>query len=149
MFCHSCLITIFGTKIGFKRPYVLLCGSMALQEQKRFMKSLLRQYFHFNKKPYEELLNNLETILQILHAANLKANIEKNTFATTLFEYLGYHILTSRVWPLTSKVEAIQQLNLPKTLKQLRSLLEIINYYRNKWKEVTITYIFPYFKKFF
>jgi hypothetical protein len=52
-----------------------------------------------------------------------------------LFEYLGYHIKTSGICPLTSKVEAIQQHKLPKTLKQLRSLLGLINYYRNMWKQ--------------
>jgi hypothetical protein len=72
--------------------------------------------------------------LQKLHAANLKVNIEKSTFATLLFEYLGYHIMTSGIHPPTSKVEVIQQLKLPKTLKQLRSLLGLISYYRNMWK---------------
>jgi hypothetical protein len=52
-----------------------------------------------------------------------------------LFEYLGYHIMTSGVCPLTSKVEAIQQLKPPKTLKQLHTLLGLINYYRNIWKQ--------------
>jgi hypothetical protein len=40
-----------------------------------------------------------------------------------LFEYLAYHIMASGICPLTSKVEAIQKLKIPKTLKQLRSLL--------------------------
>jgi hypothetical protein len=40
----------------------------------------------------------------------------------------------SGICPLTSKVEAIQQLKAPKTLKQLRSLLGLINYYCNMWK---------------
>ena len=73
--------------------------------------------------------------MQRLHEANLKNNIEKSTFATTTFEYLGYHITTSGIRPLTSKVEAIQQLKPPKTLKQLRSLLGLINYYRDMWKQ--------------
>jgi hypothetical protein len=73
--------------------------------------------------------------LQKLHAANVKVNIEKSTFATMSFEYLGYHITTSGICPLTSKVEAIQQLKLPKTLKKLRSLLGLINYYRDMWKQ--------------
>jgi hypothetical protein len=70
-----------------------------------------------------------------MHAANLKVNIEKSIFATTSFEYLGYHITTSGIFPLTSKVEAIQQLKPPKILKQLRSILGLINYYRDIWKQ--------------
>jgi hypothetical protein len=87
------------------------------------------------KNTYEDHLSELDTVLKKLHAANLKVNIEKSTFATTSFEYLGYHIMTSGNCPLTSKVEAIQQLKPPKTLKQLRSLLGLINYYRNMWKQ--------------
>jgi hypothetical protein len=94
--------------------------------------SLLRQYFNCNKNTYEVQLSKLDTALQKLHAANLKVNIEKSTFATKLFEYLGYYITTSSICPLTLNVEAIQQLKLPKILKQLRS--HLINYYRDMWK---------------
>jgi hypothetical protein len=87
------------------------------------------------KNTYEDHLSKVDTVLQKLHAAKLKVNIEKSTFATMSFEYSGYHIATSGIPPLTSKVEAIQQLKLPKTLKRLRSLLGLINYYRNMWKQ--------------
>jgi hypothetical protein len=48
---------------------------------------------------------------------------------------LGYHITTSGICPLTSKLEAIQQIKPPKTLKQLCSLLGLIDYYHNIWKQ--------------
>jgi hypothetical protein len=73
--------------------------------------------------------------LQKLHAANLKVKMEKSMFHDMLFEFLGYHTMTSGNCPLTSKVEAIQQLKLPKILKQLRSLSGLIHYYRNMWKQ--------------
>jgi hypothetical protein len=79
------------------------------------------------KNTYEDHLSKSDTVLQKLHAANLKVNIEKSTFATTLLEYLGYHVTTSGICPLFSKVEDIQQLKLPKTLKQLCSLLGLTN----------------------
>jgi hypothetical protein len=87
------------------------------------------------KNAYEDHLSIFDTALQKLHAANSKVNIEESTFATTLFEYLGYHIMMSGICPLTSKVKVIQQLKPPKTLKQLRSLLGLINYYCNMWKQ--------------
>jgi hypothetical protein len=52
-----------------------------------------------------------------------------------LFKSLGYHITTFGIRPLTSKVEVIQQLKPPKTLKQRHSLLGLINYYRDMWKQ--------------
>jgi hypothetical protein len=97
--------------------------------------SLLRRYLIVTKNTYDDHLSKEDTVFQRPHAANLKINIEKSTFATTTFEYLGYHITTSGIRPLTSKVEAIQQLKPPKTLKQLRSLLGLINYYRDMWKQ--------------
>jgi predicted nucleotidyltransferase len=39
---------------------------------------------------YEDHMDKLDTILQKLHAANLKINIEKCMFATTSFDYLGF-----------------------------------------------------------
>jgi hypothetical protein len=62
-------------------------------------------------------------------------------FSNTLFEYLGYHMTTSGIRPFTSKMEAIQQLKLPKTLKQLRSLIGLINYYQ--YVEATVINIDP------
>ena len=35
--------------------------------------------------------------------------------------------------PLLDKVEAINNLSVPTTKKQLRSFIELINYYRDMW----------------
>jgi Reverse transcriptase (RNA-dependent DNA polymerase) len=105
-----------------------------LMEGLDYVRAYLDDILIVTKNTFEDHLNKLETVLQRLHTADLKINIEKSTFATTSFEYLGYHITTSGIRPLTSKVEAIQRLKPPKTLKQLRSLLGLINYYRDMWK---------------
>jgi hypothetical protein len=75
-----------------------------------YVQAYLNNILIVTKYTYEDHLSKFDTVLQKLHAANLKVNIEKSTFATTSFEYLGYHITTSGICPLTSKVEAIQQL---------------------------------------
>jgi hypothetical protein len=59
-------------------------------------------------KIFMKINKKIDTILQKLQATKSKVNIEKNTFVTTFFEYLAYHISTSGICPLTSKVEAIQ-----------------------------------------
>ena len=99
------------------------------------VRSYLDDILIVTKNTYDNHLSKVDTVFQRPHAANLKINIEKSTFATTTFEYLGYHITTSGIRPLTSKVEAIQQLKPPKTLKQLRSLLGLINYYHDVWRQ--------------
>jgi hypothetical protein len=84
---------------------------------------------------YQEHLLNLEQVLVKLDTANLCINIEKYTFATQEFEYLGYLVTTARICPIPSKMEAILQLKVPKTLKQLRLFLGLVNYYRDMWKQ--------------
>jgi RNase H-like domain found in reverse transcriptase len=62
-------------------------------------------------------------------------------FAKQECEHLGYLVTTAGICQLPSKVEAILQLKAPKTLKQLRSFLDLVNYYRDcgskifKWTE--------------
>ena len=72
-----------------------------------------------------QLMDGLDyTTLQRLHEANLKFYMEKRTFATN-----DVRILWGPYY-----VEARQRLKLPKTLKQLRSLLGLVYYYREMWK---------------
>ena len=66
--------------------------------------------------------------------AGLKVNITKSFFAQTELEYLGYFINREGVMPIPRKVEAMKHLAVPKTRKQLRSFLGMINYYRDMWK---------------
>jgi hypothetical protein len=94
-----------------------------------YVQAYLDNILIVTKNTYEDHLRKLETDLQKLHAANLKVKIEKSAFSTTLFELYGFHVTTSGNCPLTLKVEAIQQLKPPKTLKELRSLLGLINYH--------------------
>jgi hypothetical protein len=94
-----------------------------------YVQAYLDNILIITKNTYEDHLSKLDTVLQKLHTENLNVNIEKSTFATTLFEYLGYHIMMSGICKLTLKVEAIWQLKLSKNLKQLCSLLGLINYY--------------------
>jgi hypothetical protein len=99
-----------------------------------FVRAYLDDVLVATKGSYQEHLLNLEQVLVKLDTANLRINIEKCTFATQEFEYLGYLVTTAGIRPLPSKVEAILQLKAPKTLKQLRSFLGLVNYYRDMWK---------------
>jgi Reverse transcriptase (RNA-dependent DNA polymerase) len=100
-----------------------------------FVRAYLDDVLAATKGSYQEHLLNLgEQVLVKLDAANLCIHIEKCTFATQEFEYLGYLVTTAGIRPLPSKVEAILQLKAPETLKQLRSFLGLVNYYRDIWK---------------
>ncbi|CAJ1939626.1 unnamed protein product [Cylindrotheca closterium] len=87
------------------------------------------------KGDFEDHLQRLELCLQQLHKAGLKVNLPKSEFATQQFKYLGYLVSRQGIRPLASKVEAIQRLKPPKTLKQLRLFLGMLNYYRDMWEK--------------
>ena len=73
-------------------------------------------------------------MLQQLKKANLQVNMKKSCFANTEIKYLGYMVTTKGIRPLANKVEAIQRLQPPKTLRQLRAFLGMVNYYRDMWR---------------
>jgi hypothetical protein len=51
-----------------------------------YVQAYLDNILIVTKNTYEDHISKLDTVLQKLHAANLKVNIGKSTFATTLFE---------------------------------------------------------------
>ena len=52
-------------------------------------------------------------------------------FGSYELEYLGYWITRQGIKPAQKKVEAIQAIQAPKTRKELRRLIGMINYYRD------------------
>ena len=70
-------------------------------------------------------------MLTRLHKAGLKVNSRKVCFGAHKSDYLGYHVTRNVVMPIPKKVGAIQALSVPKTLKQLRQSIGMINLYRD------------------
>ena len=71
----------------------------------------------------------------LLQKAGLKVNASKSCFGAHKFDYLGYHVTREGVMPIPKKVEAIQSLAVPKTHKQLRQFIGMINFYRDMWQK--------------
>ena len=70
-----------------------------------------------------------------LQKAGLKVNTSKSCFGAHKFYYLGYHVTHDRVMYIPKKFEAIQALAVPKTRKQLRQFIGMINFYRDMWQK--------------
>ena len=65
----------------------------------------------------------------------MKVNAAKSFFGRKELDYLGYHISQVGIRPDTKKVEAIKALAAPKTRRQLRSFIGMVNFYRDVWKQ--------------
>ena len=85
------------------------------------------------KGSWQNHLDKLDTVLQQLEDAGMKVNASKSSFAKETLDYLGYTISQKGIKPITKKVEAILNIAPPKTRKQLRSFLGMVNYYRDMW----------------
>ena len=70
----------------------------------------------------------VDTILNKLDIEGLAISLQKCEFAKSTIEWLGFKITPHGVTPLISKTEALQKLDPPKTLKQLRSLMGSIHH---------------------
>ena len=90
---------------------------------------------HVTKGSWTEHLSILEEIFTRLQKAGLKVNARKSCFDAHKFDYLGYHDTRDGVMPIPKKVEAIQALAVPKTRKQLRQFIRMINFYRDMWQK--------------
>ncbi len=76
----------------------------------------------------------VQTVLKRLETAGFAVNLRKSFFMQRELEYLGYLLTPDGIRPQTKKVEAISRILPPKTKRQLRRFLGMINYYRDMWK---------------
>ena len=86
---------------------------------------------HVTKGSWTEHL----TVLEEIQKAGLKVNSSKSCFGAQTFDYLGFHVTRDGVMPIPKKVEAIQALAVPKTRKQLRPFIGMINFYCYMWQK--------------
>eukprot|EP00957_Ditylum_brightwellii_P089887 6845432-Ditylum_brightwellii.AAC.1 len=82
---------------------------------------------------WDSHLQKLDKVLGRLKCAGLKVNAQKSLFGHQELEYLGYWVIRQGIKPLQKKVDAILKIAPPKTKKQLRSFIDMINYYHDMW----------------
>jgi hypothetical protein len=99
----------------------------------------LRQTFYLDdlliltNSSFKDHLLKLEMVLARLSTAGMRVNISKSKFFAEQIEYLGYWIIRQGIQPMRNKVEAILNIKAPKTRKELRQFIGIVNHYRDMW----------------
>ena len=73
--------------------------------------------------PFEDHVNKLEKVLSKPNQKEYKVNAENFFFTRSELEYLGFRISRQEIIPLPDKVEAIKNIAVPTTKKQVRSFI--------------------------
>ena len=78
----------------------------------------------------EEHQQHLRTLLQRLADHGIIINAAKSVLGVDKIQFLGYEVNTNGTRPLPDRIEALQRYTLPKTARDLRRFLGMINFYR-------------------
>ena len=136
-----CTIVLPWGKYEYLRLPMGLCNSPDIFQEKmsdlmvglEFARVYIDDLLIVSKETFKNHLDHLEQVLTRLAEAGLKVNATKSSFCCNELEYLGYLINNEGVRPTMKKVEAIRNIAPPKTRKQLRSFIGMVNYYRDMW----------------
>ena len=136
-----CTIIFPWGKYSYKRLPMGIAGSPDIFQEKmsdlmaslEFVKTYLDDLLIISRGSLEDHLEKLMEDLSRLQDAGLKINAAKSKFCALETEYLGYIITRDGVKPQANKVQAILALTPPKNVKELRSFLGMVQYYRDIW----------------
>lgn len=134
--CKTAVATPFGL---FEFPFMPFGLRNAAQTFQRFMDEVVRglkfcyvyidDILIFSKTP-EEHAANLKILLQRLSAYGVVINPSKCIFKASELDFLGYRITAAGISPPAHRIEALRSYPLPKTVKDLRRFLGMLNFYR-------------------
>ena len=84
------------------------------------------------KGTYEDHLQKLQVVLTRMRGKGAQLNAKKTFSAKDEVEYL---INRQGLRPQPSKIEAIINMKIPKTVKELRGFVGLVNFYRELWRK--------------
>ena len=136
-----CTIILPFGKYEYQRLPMGLCNSPDIFQEKmstlmdglEFVRAYIDDLLCITNGSFEDHLEKLDEVFRRLREAGLKVNARKSFFARGEVEYLGYWVTRQGIAPMPKKVKAIQAIAEPKTKKQLRSFIGLVNYYRDMW----------------
>ena len=79
---------------------------------------------------FDQLLLRLQETFQRLQDMGMKLNVSKCSFAMTEIKFLGHVLSGKGVRPDKKNVEAVRNMTIPKSVKQVRRFIGMCNFYR-------------------
>ncbi|XP_055522452.1 uncharacterized protein K02A2.6-like [Wyeomyia smithii] len=84
-------------------------------------------------------LQRLEDVLKRLSSYNMRINLEKCQFFENAIEYCGYLIDKVGIHKVPGKIDAVQNMPIPKNKDQVRSFVGLVNYYGRFFPNLSTT----------
>ena len=81
-------------------------------------------------KSVQEHLGHLKKVLDHLNEAGLRLKPQKYVFVKQQVEYLGHTITPEGVRPNEKKIQAVKDFPRPKSSREMKSFLGLVNFYR-------------------
>jgi hypothetical protein len=94
----------------------------------------LRNYFDdlpLAAETEDEFIEILEAVLRLGVTYNLKFNLEKSIFGVDSITHVGFVVNAAGIEVDPQRIESLQQVEVPKSLKGVQSVLGVWNYIRN------------------
>jgi hypothetical protein len=101
----------------------------SLMQHLEFIRTYLNAFLVISCSIFEDHIQKLEVVLKLLSEHGLRINAGKSTFCTHEIEYIGHLITKSGIQPMPEQVNAINNMVHPKTLKESRRFIGMVNYF--------------------
>lgn len=131
----TAIITPFGLYEYTRMPFGLKNSAQTFQ---RFMDEVLRG-LQFCFAYIDDILiaspdadahrHHLEQVFTRLQDYGIQINIDKSQFGVSTVDFLGHTVSSSGITPTSSRCTAIREFPKPKTQRQLKQFLGMLNYY--------------------
>jgi len=80
---------------------------------------------------FQETVSKLEVLFNLFRKYNLTLSSSKCNFHKSAIDYLGFHVTNNKIYPLQSNIVKINSFPVPKSLKEIKRFLGLINFYRS------------------
>ena len=85
----------------------------------------------FGSNTFEDTVNKLQKVLQVLSKYNLTLSPNKCSFHMTSVDYLGFHIENHFIKPVESNIAKITAFPAPSTKRQLKRFIGLATFYKH------------------